>query len=242
MLFYYYIERRKEMTEWWNSIPNNQKFYWFLALPFTALFILQTILTFIGIGGDSDMPDGDLDGDLDIEVDTEAEAPDTFSGIPQEGETIDPGRFSVRDAVVSFKIFTIRNIIVFFTMFSWCGIVLTNRNLPNFLAVTISLAISLTLVFALSGLLYYLSNLTEEGTLNLTNSIGTVCEVYLTIPAARQEPGKVIITIQGASRELPALTDGEALQSGTTVVVTEIINNQYLLVEKYIQNLIEEER
>jgi len=53
-------------SEWWDALQTIEKIYWGVAVPFTLLFIIQLILTFIG-GGDFD-----TDGSVDVDIDTDA--------------------------------------------------------------------------------------------------------------------------------------------------------------------------
>ena len=62
--------------------------------------------------------------------------------------------------------------------------------------------------------------------------VGSQGKVYLTIPEARTGEGKVQISIQGAVREYNAQTDGDAIKTGTPIKVTEVINENTLLVEE----------
>lgn len=50
---------------WWDGLNSIQQIYWAIAIPFTLIFLIQTVLTFVGgeIDGDTDM---DMDGDGDI--------------------------------------------------------------------------------------------------------------------------------------------------------------------------------
>jgi hypothetical protein len=50
------------LAEWWSNMVAFEKFFWFIAIPFTVLFVLQLILTFSGMG-DSDSDGGDIDVD-----------------------------------------------------------------------------------------------------------------------------------------------------------------------------------
>jgi membrane protein implicated in regulation of membrane protease activity len=197
------------MNEWWNSLSPLLKFYWFLAIPSTAVFVLQTILTLIGIGDISH-----LDTDHDLEHDFCDHDHSIFAGS------------------ASLKIFTLRNIITFFTVFSWCGIVFTTNGFSLTITLLLSLLISLPLVLLLSGLYYFFSRMTEEGNMDLNKAINTIGEVYLSIPANRSGTGKAMVTFQGVLRELEALTDGAAIPTGEKVIVKAIVDNQYLLVEK----------
>ena len=55
------------MGEWWNSITGFEKVFYYFAVPFTLLFVIQLILTFIGIGDDSDVGGVDDDGFEDMD-------------------------------------------------------------------------------------------------------------------------------------------------------------------------------
>jgi membrane protein implicated in regulation of membrane protease activity len=49
---------------WWDVLTLFQKIYWIVAIPFSLLFVLQLILSLIGIGGDHDMS-GHTDSAID---------------------------------------------------------------------------------------------------------------------------------------------------------------------------------
>ncbi len=69
-------------------------------------------------------------------------------------------------------------------------------------------------------------------TLNFKNAIGAVGQVYLIVGANRSSIGKVHIKIQGALRELEALTDADVnLKSTSVVKVKDITENGLLIVE-----------
>ena len=72
----------------------------------------------------------------------------------------------------------------------------------------------------------------QSGNIDVFKSaVGCEGTVYLTIPAERKGLGKVQITINNAIREYDALTDGEALQTGVPITVTEVLNDHTLVVE-----------
>jgi hypothetical protein len=48
---------------WWDGLNSIQQIYWAIAIPFTLIFLIQTVLTFVGGEIDTDM---DIDGDGDI--------------------------------------------------------------------------------------------------------------------------------------------------------------------------------
>ena len=59
------------MFEWWNTLSLATQIFYCIAIPSSLVLLIQTLLTFIGIGGDSDIDaDGvdDLGGDIDGDI------------------------------------------------------------------------------------------------------------------------------------------------------------------------------
>jgi hypothetical protein len=209
------------LNEWWNGLSFDLKIYWFLAIPFTVLFLIQTLLTLIGVI-DFDSSDLDFDGCDDMDLG------DSHLDV----DNLDLDDNSHLSGSASFRVLTIRNIIVFFTVFSWSGIVFTNNDFNPITTIILSTIIGSVLVLIISGLYYFFSRMTEEGNMDLSTAINTEAKVYLTIPANGQDKGKVMAKVQGVLRELYAVTDGDAIPTGEKVTVVEVVDNQYLLVRK----------
>ena len=70
------------------------------------------------------------------------------------------------------------------------------------------------------------------------SAVGCEGKVYLTIPGERKGEGKVQITINNAVREYDAVTDGKTIKTGTAIKVTEVINDYTLLVEELTPTII----
>ena len=64
------------------------------------------------------------------------------------------------------------------------------------------------------------------------SAVGCQGKCYLRIPGERAGEGKVQITIQGAVREYNAVTDGDAIKTGSPIRVVETIDANTLLVEE----------
>lgn len=191
------------MAEWWSNIPAFEKVFWYFAIPFTVVFFIQLLVTFIGMGDDGDFEFGD-------EVDAEG-----ASG----GQS-------------TFNLFTVRNFIIFFTIFGWTGIAAANAGLNKGFSLILAIMLGLIVMAIVAGIFYSMTRLTESGNVEMKNAINGIGEVYLTIPGKRNGIGKVQMNLQGSLRELDAMTDGETLASGSMVRVIDILNNQLLLVEK----------
>ena len=55
------------LSEWWNALDTIHKIYWGLAIPFTLIFLIQMVLTFIG-------GEIEVDGDADFDVESDSGA------------------------------------------------------------------------------------------------------------------------------------------------------------------------
>lgn len=193
------------MIDWFTETLVFENIYWYLAIPFTVLLVIQLIATLVGFGGDSDF-DGGEDA-LDIGDDGDFE----------------PG----------FNIFTVRNFITFFAVFGWAGITFSHSGLGRLMTIILSTILGIVMLLIVSALFYSITKLADSGTMNIKRATGTTGEVYLSIPAKRSGVGKVNITFQGSFRELEAMTDeDEKIPRGTIITVKEVINNRILLVEK----------
>ena len=168
----------------------------------SSLFFIIILVTTF-IAGDIDGEVGDVDSDIDM------------------------------DDGIGFQFFTLKNLVGFFTIFSWTGIACIDAEVGTVTTVAISSFSGFVMMTIMASIFYFMGKLTDDGTLSLKNAIGGIGEVYLTIQPKRNGFGKVQINVQGGLRTLQAMTDDEdSLSTGSVVRVTEIINNQILLVTK----------
>ncbi len=137
------------------------------------------------------------------------------------------------DTGIDFQFLTLKNLVGFFTIFGWSGIACLAEGMSHNMTMVISVISGLAMMTAMAALFYYLGKLTSSGSLVLKNALGNIGEVYLTVGANRSSIGKVQIKVQGALRELDALTDeNEDLKQGTVIVVTEVSSNGILIIKK----------
>ncbi|GAU79796.1 NfeD family protein [Fusibacter sp. 3D3] len=131
-------------------------------------------------------------------------------------------------------LFSVRNIIAFFTFFGWSGLWLVTKNIPVVLTLFFSIVIGLIFVMISMSLFLLISRMQRNGTLNFDNALDQVGEVYIPIPPNRQGAGKVMIAVQGSLRELEAITDeSTVIKTGTKVKVLAIFGTNQLLIETY---------
>ena len=154
----------------------------------------------------------------------------TFIGGETDG--LDTDTEIESDTGIGFQFITFKNLIGFFTLFGWSGISCIEAGLSKPLTIIISLVCGLLMMAIMAAMFYYMRKLNDSGTLNFKNAIGAVGEVYLTIGANRSSIGKVHIKIQGALRELEALTDADVnLKSTSVIKVKDVTENGLLIVE-----------
>ena len=192
------------MTEWWTSLDLFMKILWCIAIASSLIFIVETVLTFIG-------------ADVDFDADADFDVPDgAFEGDP------------------SMNLYTFRNLVNFLLGMSWTAILLKEQVASKVLLMVIAFVAGAILVAAVMMMFKWLSKMQQSGNIDLMKDAeGCNGKVYLTIPAERGGTGKVQITINSAVREYDAMTDSEQdLKTGKAIKVVEAIDNSTLLVEE----------
>jgi len=157
----------------------------------------------------------------------------TFIGgdVPEDG---DVDADIEADDGIAFQFFTLKNLVAFFTIFSWTGIACLDSGLSDGISLLIATIAGLVMMTIMASLFYALSKAVESGTLKMNNAVGSVGEVYMEIQPKRGNIGKVQVTVQGSLRTLEALTDSDILlRPGMVVDIVGITsNNQILIVNK----------
>ena len=195
------------IASWWAGLSLVMKILWGVTLTASLIFIIQSILTFLG---------ADADSDFDVDVDTSMDGSDLSN--------IDGGS----------NLYTFRNFVNFTLGFGWSAILLQESIASKTVLILVSALIGAALVAAVMYLFKWLAGMQQSGNINLQrNAAGCEGKVYLTIPAARQGSGKVQITIAGAVREYDAVTESaETLKTGTSIRVVDVLDANTLLVEE----------
>ena len=136
------------------------------------------------------------------------------------------------DTGIDFQFLSIKNLVAFFTLFGWVGVLTSSSGMAPVWSVLLAIVAGLLMMLLMATLMYFMSKLTESGTLELKNAKGRTGTVYLTIPAKRAGMGKVQISIQGF-QTLDALTDDEVeIHTGAVVEVVDTLNEEILIVRR----------
>lgn len=215
------------MNEWWEALTAFEKIFWYIAIPFSLILVIQLIMTFVGMGdGDtdvgmeSDFADAGMDGAMDIDLDN--------LDVQTESD------FTPFESDPSFNFFTVRNFIAFFTIFGWAGIAAWSEELSKGWTIVVAVVAGL-IAMALNGtLFYFLSKMQDQGGgLRIQNALGQIGDIYIPVKGAGGSVGKIQVAIQGSVREMQAITKDEAdLPTGTVVKVVGVVSNSILVVEK----------
>lgn len=191
------------ITEWWTSLDLFMKILWGIALATSLIFIIQSILTFVGA-------DAGVEGGLDAGFD-------------------DPTSL---DGDAGMNLYTFRNLINFLLGFSWAAILLREDIRSTGLLLVVAVFVGIALVAIVMWLFKWLSGMQQSGNINIyTSAVGCQGKVYLTVPAERKGEGKVQIVINESVREYNAVTDGDSIPNGASIKVLEVVDDNTLLVE-----------
>ncbi|MBR6856748.1 MAG: serine protease [Bacteroidaceae bacterium] len=191
------------MIELFNSLEPLQKFFWTIACCASLVFIIQTIMTFIGLGTDADVDAGPMDGSVD----------------------------SMEDGALS-GVFSFRNLINFLLGYGWAGVLLFDDIEKRWLLQLLAIAVGLLFVLAFVFMFRQVMKLSHDGSFKMSETVGLKADVYLRIPAARSGRGKVQLSVKGSVHEIDAVTDNDAeIPTGGQVEIVEVLGDDLLLVK-----------
>jgi len=140
------------------------------------------------------------------------------------------------DEGMGFQFITFKNLVGFFAVLGWTGLSCINAGYSNGTTIILSAIAGLIMMVVMAALFYFMTKLTDDGTLKIKNAINGMGEVYLTIPPSRSAFGKVQIRIQGTLRELDAVTDSEQeIKTGTLITVEDVVNGEILVVKSNLK-------
>jgi len=135
------------------------------------------------------------------------------------------------DHGISFQFLTVKNMVGFFTIFSWTGIACTSAGWSTTMTLIIATISGLAMMTMMAGIFYLMSKMNASGTMKISEAIGKSGEVYLSVPAKRSSAGKIQIMVGGLLRTLDAMTDDEEnISTGRQAKVAAILDNNILLV------------
>lgn len=196
------------MITWWTSLSTAMQVLWAITLSASLIFVIQTVMTFLGLGDhdadfDLDTSDGSFDADPSMNLLTFRNLVNFCMGFGWTAVLMHEKIQSNALLIIVSVTVGILLVTVVMWIFKW-----------------------------LSGM-QQTGNIDVH-----KSAVGCEGKVYLTIPGERKGEGKVQITINNAVREYDAVTDGETIPTGKAIKVTEVINDYTLLVEELTPTII----
>ena len=195
------------ISTWFTALEPIQQMFWGCALVASVVFLIQMVLTMLGMDGHN------VDVDFDV-----ADFGD------MDTDTMDMGG--------ALSLFSIRNLVSFFVGFGWAGVSLHNLITSPVLLIIVSILVGCGFVWVFFIVKKQMKKFEANGAFDIQNCKGRTANVYLRIPGQNSGKGKIQISVNGAFHELDALTDGEPIATGSKVRITEIIDGETLRVEK----------
>ncbi len=209
ILPYQLTSTMQDFSIWWDAIAYPEKIYWYITIPFTIIFLFQMVLVMMGLDANHD-----LDMDTDVDVSTDVDASEV--------------------AIAGLRIFTLRNIIIFFTMFSWSGIFFSRSGISPLVVFVLSAIIGAIFAMTIAVMYWTFTKMVQSGSMNIRNAVSQIGEVYIPIPANKKGQGQVQLAIQGRIEEFDAITDDKSiLPTGSKIMVLEVLKEGLLLVTAF---------
>jgi len=245
------------MTQWWESLSFIQQIFACVAIPATLILILQTLLLLFGLTGHGDTGEHDHDCDHDCGHDFSHDSGHDcgYDFSHDSGHEIDScdtdDDFDVHDFEAhddvntdhesfihghhhndsGLRIFTVRSIIAFFSIFGWMGIVLTDWKVNAVLTVIVSSSAGFASMAVMAFFFKFAMTLQSSGNINQQNALGKTATVYIPIPPNRTGKGKINAIVQNRFTEMDAVTDSDSyIRTGTEVVCVSVSNQNIICV------------
>ena len=196
------------MITWWTSLSTAMQVLWAVTLSASLIFVIQTVMTFLGLGDhdadfDMDTSDGSFDADPSMNLLTFRNLVNFCLGFGWTAVLMHEKIESNALLIIVSVIVGILLVAIVMWIFKWLSEMQQTGNIDVH-----------------------------------KSAVGCEGKVYLTIPGERKGEGKVQITINNAVREYDAVTDGGTIKTGTAIKVTEVINDYTLLVEELTPTII----
>ncbi|MBQ0025018.1 MAG: NfeD family protein [Bacteroidales bacterium] len=190
------------MIDWWTSLSLFSKILWSITLASSLIFVIQSVLTFIGADTDGAISDFDMNMD------------DVPSG---DGANL----YTFRNLVVFCLGFGWTAILL--------GPQIGSTGLLMVISAVCGIGLVVAVMYIFKFLSNMQQSGTINV---FKSAVGCYGTAYLKIPEGRSGEGKVQISINDSVREYNAMTDGEEIPTGAPVTVVEVLDANTLLVER----------
>ena len=177
--------------------------YTVCAVVGSVFMLCQFVMTLFG--GDFDDVDGSDIGELgdDIEI-----GEDFVGGHPT--------------ANVFFEALSFRSVVAAIAFFGLGGVAADEAGLSSYLVLVCALGAGIVAMFFVAWIMRLLMQLRSSGTVRIEQCVGHEGTVYLTVPGNNSGAGKVTVMLNDRTMEFPAVTDTDAIPTGSRIVVVDV--------------------
>lgn len=147
----------------------------------------------------------------------DSDMPDGYHGDPDAG----------------FTLLSVRSLLSFGMFMGYTGVVATRLGAGLIAALVAGAASGVLAAWLAWRLLRQLLRLQSSGTLDMQQAIGQTGEVHLRIPARQNGSGKVMVQVQGALREMDAVSESDEIPTGTPILVVALTEQDELIVQPF---------
>jgi len=189
-----------------------ENFYLYCAVISGSLFLLQLLLGMVGLGHGADGVDLDVHDLPTADVDAVTD----FDGFDHGGL-----RF--------VGLLSLRAIVAAGTIFGLAGLA-AGKQFDPFVTFVIATVAGGAVLYGVAWIMQNVYRLAADGTVRIDHAVGQTGSVYLAIPERKTGVGKVTVEVQERTMEYEAMTAGEALATGTPIVVTDVLNPEMVEV------------
>jgi membrane protein implicated in regulation of membrane protease activity len=177
--------------------------------------LLQVALGLFGLEADHDIGNAGLEH-AELNYTGDAHVGDADSG--------DAG------ASAGLNLLSVRALTAGIAFFGLSGLAALRAGWPSLLALLAATLPAVLAVIVVAYLMRSMLRLQSDGSLRLSNAIGSAATVYIPIPAAEAGLGRITLSLQSRTVECEAITRGDALPTGTEVTVVDVRDGNLLEV------------
>ena len=134
-------------------------------------------------------------------------------------------------------ILSVRGLLAFGMFMGWTGLLVLQAGFGLPAALVTGILAGLLASWLAWRLILLLLRLQVSGTLNPDSVVGQTGRVHLRIPAKSLGTGKVMVEVQGALRELEAISEAESIPTGTSILIVGIAEDGSFIAQPFETHL-----
>jgi hypothetical protein len=132
----------------------------------------------------------------------------------------------------SFTLFSLLSVTAFIMGTGWMGLACRiDWELGRIPSLIAAVGFGTTMMFLAAGLMYMTRKLNRTVHYDLHTAVGMTGRVYLNVPAKGTGQGQVEVSVSGRKKILKAVTHGKELAAFTDVRITDVRDDDTLIVE-----------